>query len=156
MISVLFDGKSFSSPLNQSLYRQNSGNRTIWLSGITSHIQTKRTWPWTRNWWLTASEMILVRVFIKISKLLFHFEQPKTSYLVLLPGSPDGLYHFQVFHNLIYTSLLALDWLTCPNLKTIQLKYENKLLNATIFNVQEKSSSFVDFRSFSTELCYRQ
>jgi len=43
--------------------------------------------------------------------LVIDGQRDSTSYLILLPGSPDGLYHFQ-------------------------LKYENVLLNATIFNVQ--------------------
>jgi len=45
------------------------------------------------------------------TKLVIDGQRDDTSYLVLLPGSPDGLYHFQ-------------------------LKYENRLLNATIFNVE--------------------
>jgi len=45
------------------------------------------------------------------TKLVIDGQRDETSYLVLLPGSPDGLYHFQ-------------------------LKYENRLLNATIFNVE--------------------
>ena len=75
--------------------------------------------------------------------LVIDGQRDSTSYLILLPGSPDGLYHFQVCIH-INDSRLIIAMIDCPEEKgvwtsvevSVQLKYENVLLNATIFNVQ--------------------